>query len=106
MDSVEERASQIALGFGSMIRHRRKSLGITQEELAAVTGVGRRFLLELEDGKATSQLGKSLLVAEILGVIAAQAEENPVAHLLAANAAFNRKIHIARRLLRRQSSHE
>ena len=31
------------------------------------TGVGRRFLIELEAGKPTCQLGRSLLVAEALG---------------------------------------
>ena len=32
------------------------------------TGVGRRFLIELEAGKPTCQLGRSLLVAEALGL--------------------------------------
>jgi hypothetical protein len=32
------------------------------------TGVGRRFLIELEGGKASCQLGRSLLVAQALGL--------------------------------------
>ena len=32
------------------------------------TGVGRRFLIDLEAGKPTCQLGRSLLVAEALGL--------------------------------------
>jgi len=38
-----------------------------QDQLALATGVGRRFLIELEAGKPSCQLGRSLLVAEALG---------------------------------------
>jgi DNA-binding XRE family transcriptional regulator len=41
---------------------------MTQDELALATGVGRRFLIDLEAGKASCQLGRSLLVAEALGL--------------------------------------
>ena len=39
-----------------------------QDQLALATGVGRRFLIDLEAGKSSCQLGRSLLVAEALGV--------------------------------------
>ncbi len=39
-----------------------------QDELALATGVGRRFLIDLEGGKASCQLGRSFLVAEALGL--------------------------------------
>ena len=39
-----------------------------QDELALATGVGRRFLIDLEAGKPTCQLGRSLLVADALGL--------------------------------------
>ena len=39
-----------------------------QDQLALATGVGRRFLIELEAGKPSCQLGRSLLVAEALGL--------------------------------------
>jgi hypothetical protein len=39
-----------------------------QDQLALATGVGRRFLIELEGGKASCQLGRSLLVAQALGL--------------------------------------
>jgi hypothetical protein len=42
-------------------------LKIRQAQLALATGVGRRFLIELEAGKPSCQLGRSLLVAEALG---------------------------------------
>ena len=39
-----------------------------QDQLALATGVGRRFLIDLEAGKASCQLGRSLLVADALGL--------------------------------------
>jgi transcriptional regulator with XRE-family HTH domain len=65
---VDRRASEAALAFGSMIRSRRRALRMRQDELALATGVGRRFLIELEAGKSSCQLGRSLLVAEALGL--------------------------------------
>ena len=66
--TVEHRARATASGFGSLIRRRRKDLKIRQAQLALATGVGRRFLIELEAGKPSCQLGRSLLVAEALGL--------------------------------------
>jgi HTH-type transcriptional regulator / antitoxin HipB len=66
--SVNGRASETALAFGSLIRSRRKALNMRQDELALATGVGRRFLIELEAGKPSCQLGRSLLVADALGL--------------------------------------
>lgn len=57
-----------ALRFGAMVRERRQFLKMKQDELAFVTGVGRRFIIDLEAGKPSSQLGKALLVAEALGL--------------------------------------
>ena len=66
--AVDRRCSEAALAFGSLIRSRRKALRMRQDQLALATGVGRRFLIELEAGKSSCQLGRSLLVAEALGV--------------------------------------
>jgi DNA-binding XRE family transcriptional regulator len=66
--SVEQRARATASAFGSLIRDRRRQLKIRQAQLALATGVGRRFLIELESGKPSCQLGRSLLVAEALGL--------------------------------------
>ncbi len=49
---------QIARGFGAAIREKRKSLGWTQTELAARSGTGERFIVELESGKPSCQLEK------------------------------------------------
>src|SRR6201993_4327417 len=67
-NAVSERAAQAALVFGKLIRNRRKAAGMRQDQLALATGVGRRFLIDLEAGKPSCQLGRSLLVAEALGL--------------------------------------
>ena len=69
--AVDHRASEAASGFGSRIRSRRKALKMRQDQLALATGVGRRFLIDLEAGKPSCQLGRSLLVAEALGLMPA-----------------------------------
>ena len=66
--TVDRRALAAALAFGSLIRSRRKALNMRQDQLALATGVGRRFLIELESGKPSCQLGRSLLVADALGL--------------------------------------
>lgn len=57
-----------AAEFGRAVRDRRRALGLTQEELAARCGVGKRFIVELEGGKQTTQLGKALTVANEVGI--------------------------------------
>ena len=54
--------------FGSLIRETRKSQGMTQPQLAMACGTGVRFIVDLEAGKETCQLGKALLVAQMLGL--------------------------------------
>jgi transcriptional regulator with XRE-family HTH domain len=66
--AVYRRALTTASAFGSLIRKRRKSLKMRQAQLALVTGVGRRLVIDLEAGKPSCQLGRSLLVAEALGL--------------------------------------
>jgi cytoskeletal protein RodZ len=65
---IERRAADLARAFGSVIRSRRQALAMSQDQLALATGVGRRFLIELEAGKMSCQLGRTLLVAEALGL--------------------------------------
>jgi transcriptional regulator with XRE-family HTH domain len=54
--------------FGRLVRERREALGMRQDDVALATGVGRRFIVELEAGKPNCQLGKALLVAEAVGL--------------------------------------
>ena len=67
-DEVNRRASEAALAFGALMRGRRKALNMRQDQLALATGVGRRFLIDLEAGKPSCHLGRSILVAEALGL--------------------------------------
>src|SRR5260370_42510446 len=67
-NSIDQRASGTASAFGSLIRGRRKGLKMRQDQLALATGVGRRFVIDLEAGKPSCQLGRSLLVADALGL--------------------------------------
>jgi HTH-type transcriptional regulator/antitoxin HipB len=54
--------------LGMAIRMRRKQLKITQKELAMTCGTGLRFIVELEKGKPTCQVGKTLQVLQALGL--------------------------------------
>jgi transcriptional regulator with XRE-family HTH domain len=67
-NALNRGAAQAAAAFGALIRSRRKALNMRQDQLALATGVGRRFLIDLEGGKPSCQLGRSLLVAEALGI--------------------------------------
>jgi DNA-binding XRE family transcriptional regulator len=71
--AVGRRASESALAFGTQVRSRRKAMKMRQDELALATGVGRRFLIDLEAGKSSCQLGRSLVVAKALGLRLADA---------------------------------
>ncbi len=55
--------------LGLRIWQERKSQGLTQEQLAGLTGVGVRFVRELEAGKESCQLGRALQVARALGLV-------------------------------------
>lgn len=65
---VKSTDKDLATRFGRLVRSRREALELTQDDLALSSGVGRRFVIELEAGKPTVQLGKALLVAETLGL--------------------------------------
>lgn len=54
--------------LGEIIRQARKEQGLTQEQLAAITGVGVRFIRELEQGKESCHIGKALTVVAMLGI--------------------------------------
>ncbi len=57
-----------AADFGKLIRSTRKKIKLTQAQLAAASGIGERFIRELEKGKLSCQLGKALFVAQMLGI--------------------------------------
>ncbi len=63
MDSIQDNKT-----LGSLLRKERKNQGLTQEELAAMAGVGVRFVRELEHGKESCQIGLVLQVMSTLGL--------------------------------------
>ncbi len=54
--------------FGEAVRKRRKELGYTQAYLCEITGISASFLSNLENGKPTAELGKSIRIANLLGM--------------------------------------
>lgn len=54
--------------IGAAIRKKRQGIGLRQAELASLAGVGVRFLSELENGKASAEVGKVLVVLRRLGL--------------------------------------
>ena len=54
--------------LGQIIKNQRKSLGLTQTEVALSCGVGIRFVSDLENGKPSCQIEKALLVMESIGL--------------------------------------
>jgi HTH-type transcriptional regulator/antitoxin HipB len=63
--------------FGALIQRHRQALELTQEELGLTANVGPRFIVELEAGKPTCQLGKALAVARAVGVKLVDAADPP-----------------------------
>ena len=53
--------------IGQLVRRTRRAQRLRQDQLAGAAGVGVRFLVELEAGKATAQIGKALAVLSALG---------------------------------------
>ncbi len=54
--------------IGKVIRDTRKSIGVTQKDLALTSGTGIRFIIDLEHGKETCQIGKTLVILNTLGI--------------------------------------
>ena len=54
--------------LGAAIRARRRQLKVTQKDLAMTCGTGLRFIIDLEKGKPTCQIGKILQVLQALGL--------------------------------------
>jgi HTH-type transcriptional regulator / antitoxin HipB len=55
--------------LGQIIKAYRLEQKLTQAQLAAKSGTGLRFIVELERGKPTVQLGKVIAVADALGLM-------------------------------------
>lgn len=54
--------------FGKAIRARRRELGYTQAYLSEFSGLSVSFISDVENGKKTIELGKSIYLANLLGI--------------------------------------
>lgn len=54
--------------IGQFIKQIRKSQGLTQSDLATSAGVGVRFIVDIENGKETAQIGKVIKLCNMLGI--------------------------------------
>ena len=57
-----------ASSFGKALRERRKQLHYTQSFLSQFSGFSVSFISDLENGKATAELGKAIYLANLLGL--------------------------------------
>lgn len=56
------------LKIGETIRKRRELLGLLQPQLSEISGVSRRTIQLIENGKANPSLETLLKIAEVLGM--------------------------------------
>lgn len=54
--------------FGEVIKEKRKKLGYTQKYICEVSGISASYISDLENGKATIELGKAIYLANLLGI--------------------------------------
>ena len=57
--------------IANFIKESRKAAGLTQEEFAARSGLGLRFVRELEQGKETVRMDKVTTALAMFGCVAA-----------------------------------
>ena len=57
-----------AASLGNAIRSRRKELNYTQGYISEITGLSISFLSDLENGKPTAEIGKTIEVINLLGL--------------------------------------
>jgi HTH-type transcriptional regulator/antitoxin HipB len=55
--------------LGKVIRERRRGLKLSQRDLALTSGTGTRFIVDVEKGKPTCEIGKILNVIQELGLV-------------------------------------
>lgn len=65
---VTPKAIDTPVELGALLRARRKAQRLTLEDLSGLSGLGIRFLSELERGKPTAELGKAMHALSVLGL--------------------------------------
>lgn len=69
ISQTDQSGAEDARRFGLMVRARRKAQGLRQEDVASATGVGRRYIVDMENGKPTLRIGPALMIARFLGIV-------------------------------------
>lgn len=59
---------QAVQDLGRLVRERRVAMRLSQQEFADLSGVGRRFVSELEQGKPTLEIAKVLIAVAAAGI--------------------------------------
>lgn len=59
---------ETAADFGAAIRTERRAQGLTQSELAEWCGVGINFVSDVERGKPTVEMDRTLRLSQMLGL--------------------------------------
>lgn len=54
--------------IGILVRSQRNRLALSQSEVSKMAHVGRRFISELESGKASLEMGKVFAVCHVVGI--------------------------------------
>ena len=57
-----------SITLGKAIRERRKKLKYTQSYLSEVTGLSITFISDVENGKPTTEVGKTIRLINMLGM--------------------------------------
>ena len=65
--------------LGAAIRGQRRRLGLTQAELACAVGVTRAWIIAIEQGKRSAELGLVMKTVAALGLVV-DITNTPVAH--------------------------
>ncbi len=68
MNNAEGTSVADARALGTLIRQRRKALGLRQDAVAMAAGVGVMFVSALERGKPSTELQKVLDVLNAVGL--------------------------------------
>jgi y4mF family transcriptional regulator len=70
MNSADQADNRVtsASALGQYIREVRKQQGLTQADISGLAALGNRFVVDLEKGKPTIQLQKTLDVLALLGL--------------------------------------
>jgi HTH-type transcriptional regulator/antitoxin HipB len=54
--------------LAALIRRRREALGLSQQEVADAIGVSRKFIVDLERGKPSAEVGLVIRAAAAVGI--------------------------------------